>query len=160
MILRTMRHRIGHGRRIDRLLRRCRESGLAATPQRLAVYRALLESDDHPTPEALYRKVREAMPSLSLATVYKALDALQGLGVVQEVSRIAQGRRFDANVDHHHHLVCTNCRRITDYNDPALDAVAPPKRVRGFRPESVSVQVLGLCAACSGRRRQRRARRR
>ena len=60
------------------------------TPQRVAVYRALLQAEDHPSPEELYRRVRRRMPSLSLATIYKALDALTRLGVAREVSVISE----------------------------------------------------------------------
>lgn len=136
-------------RRIDALLRRCREEGLAATPQRLAVYRALLESKEHPTPEAVFVRVRREMPSLSLATVYKALDALKAVGLVREVASFTHGRRYDANVDRHHHLVCTSCHKVADLYDAGLDSVVPPRRVPGFRPRAVSVQVLGLCARCT-----------
>ena len=80
MILHMDRRTSSLDRRVDELVRRCRDAGLNVTPQRLAVYRALLESDDHPSPEQLYQRVRVAMPSLSLATIYKALDALRGAG--------------------------------------------------------------------------------
>jgi Fur family peroxide stress response transcriptional regulator len=89
------------------------------------------------------------MPSLSLATVYKALDALKTVGVVREVASFTHGRRYDANVDRHHHLVCTRCHKVADLYDARLDSVAPPRHVPGFRPRSVSVQVLGLCNRCT-----------
>ncbi len=146
--------------RLADLLTRCREERVAATPQRLAVYRALLESEEHPTPEALFRRVREEMPSLSLATIYKALHALEKLGVVRELTSATHGRRFDANVERHHHLLCTRCRKVADYYDRRLDALRPPRRVAGFTPHGVSVQIVGLCGECSAGARRRRKRRR
>jgi Fur family peroxide stress response transcriptional regulator len=118
------------------------------TPQRLAIYRALLEAGDHPTPEALFVRVRSAMPSLSLATIYKTLEALRELGLVAELPATGSSRRYDANMHHHHHLVCQRCGSITDYTDPALDRIAPPKGLAGFTPHHVAVQVHGLCRAC------------
>ena len=140
-------------RRVDHLLRRCRESGMNVTAQRVAVYRALLESEDHPSPELLYRRVRPQMPSLSLATVYKCLDALAKLGLAHRVSAGGDRKRYDANVDRHHHLICTRCHRVTDLYDDRLDAVAPPRRLDGFVAHAVSVHVMGLCAACAVPRR-------
>src|SRR5262245_55340902 len=102
-------------RRVEELLARCREEGLNITPQRVAIYRALLESTDHPSPEMLYRRVLPAMPSLSLATVYKVLDALARLGVVQEVPVPNDPRRFDANMERHHHVVCSRCKRSEEH---------------------------------------------
>jgi len=138
-------------RRMDDLLRRCREAGMNVTPQRMAVYRALLESEDHPSPELLYKRVRPKMPSLSLATIYKSLDALSKLGLAHRVSVAGDRKRYDANVDRHHHLVCTRCSKVVDHYDEAFDAVPPPRRLDGFVAHAVTVQVLGLCAACAKR---------
>lgn len=119
------------------------------TPQRLAVYRALCESEDHPSPEQLYQRVRKHLPALSLATIYKTLDALKGLGVVVEVSALGDTKRYDANDAHHHHLVCTRCHTVTDFYDDRFDALAAPRDLGGFRVDSLTVQLKGLCATCA-----------
>jgi Fur family transcriptional regulator, peroxide stress response regulator len=141
------------GERLGDLVRRCRQAGMNVTPQRLSIYRALLESEDHPSPELLFERVRARMPSLSLATIYKALDALQRLGVVGRVAVAGDRKRYDANPDRHHHLVCTRCDKVVDFYDDALNAIAPPRRVAGFVPHAVHVQVTGLCASCARRPR-------
>lgn len=130
------------------LARRCREKGLRATPQRLAVYRALLSSGEHPSPEAVHRAVVEHMPSVALGTVYKILDSLETAGLVEQVSLLSETKRYDANQTPHHHLVCIACKAVIDYADPALD-MALPKAPGGFTPLEVRVQVVGLCASCS-----------
>jgi Fur family transcriptional regulator, peroxide stress response regulator len=140
------------GLRIQELTGRCREAGLAVTPQRLAVYRALLESDDHPTPDMLHARVRRTMPSMSLATIYKALDTLEKLGVIREVHVFSDVSRFDANLDHHHHLVCVDCKRVIDYYDESLSTLTP-RRISGFVPESVAVRILGKCSDCAAKSR-------
>lgn len=137
---------------LDEMVRRCRDAGMNVTPQRLAVYRALLEAPDHPSPETLYARLRGVMPSLSLATVYKALDALGRLGFVSEVSVLSATKRFDANNDHHHHLVCTRCNKVLDYYDDALDTIRPRRKIDGFVPREVRIQILGVCDDCSRRR--------
>ncbi len=142
-------------RKVEELVERCRARGMNVTPQRMAIYRALVEADDHPSPEALYRRVRPAMPSMSLATIYKALDALVGLGLAQEVSATGDVKRYDANMGRHHHLLCTGCGAIRDFEDEALDRVSPPRRLGGFVAQSVSVQISGLCASCAAGKRGR-----
>jgi Fur family peroxide stress response transcriptional regulator len=138
--------------RLEDMVRACRGAGLAVTPQRVAVFRALCARRDHPSPEDLHETLRRSMPSLSLATVYKTLHRLRGLGVVEEVGVVGDNRRrFDGRVDRHHHLVCTRCRRVVDYDDPRYDAVPAPRRAEGFRPRAVTVQVFGTCAACAAR---------
>ena len=140
-------------RRVDELSQLCRDAGMNVTPQRLAIYRELLEADDHPSPETLHRRIRTAMPSISLATIYKAFDALERLGLVQEVSVLSATKRYDANMEKHHHLVCTRCKRVIDFEDARLDAAWPSSGLHGFRPQSISVQILGLCADCGKRKR-------
>jgi Fur family peroxide stress response transcriptional regulator len=139
----------GIDRKVEELVERCRARGMNVTPQRIAIYRALVEAHDHPSPEALYRRVLPDMPSMSLATIYKALDALVDLGLAQEVSATGDIKRYDANMSRHHHLLCTGCGAIRDFDDEALDRVAPPRRLGGFVPHSVSVQISGLCSSCA-----------
>lgn len=142
-------NRAGIDRKVEELVERCRARGMNVTPQRIAIYRALVEAHDHPSPELLYRRVLPAMPSMSLATIYKALDALVDLGLAQEVSATGDIKRYDANMSRHHHLLCTGCGAIRDFDDEALDRVAPPRRLGGFVPQSVSVQISGLCSSCA-----------
>ncbi len=132
----------------DALKERCRRAGLALTPQRLAIYQALYESLDHPSPEALYDRVKPQMPSISLATIYKTLETLVTIGVASELPSTGDTKRYDANMGHHHHLVCDACNAIEDFQDVTLD-LHPPKSKNGFVPRAVSVYVHGLCRRCS-----------
>jgi Fur family transcriptional regulator, peroxide stress response regulator len=135
--------------RLRELTARCRAEGMNLTPQRLAIYRALLLAKDHPTPEALFDRVRPGMPTLSLATIYKTLEALAQLGLVSEMPATGQSRRFDANQQPHHHLVCDGCGSVSDYRDPALDAIEAPGAIPGFRAERIDIHVHGRCRACA-----------
>lgn len=132
----------------EELARRCREAGLKLTPQRLAIYRALVRMHDHPSAEALFRAVRPSMPSLSLGTVYKTLDSLEQAGLVGEVSRFGETKRYDGNLSPHHHLICTVCHAIRDIALPDAEAIVPTGGFGGFSATAVHVQVLGTCQAC------------
>ena len=132
------------------LAERCRDAGLAVTPQRVAIYKALLQSEAHPDAEAVYEKVRAEIPNLSLATVYKNLEALEKLGVVRELTPLHETARFDANLDRHHHLVCTDCKKVLDLYDDDLDGLQlPAARAKGFRVSHIRVQVEGWCPDCA-----------
>ena len=121
------------------------------TPQRIAIYRALLESTEHPSPEMLFNAVSRSMPSLSLATIYKTLETLEGIGLVREIPVTGDRKRFDAIVANHHHLICTSSGSVGDYHDGALDALPPRRRLGGFVPHSVRVNISGICEACRQR---------
>src|SRR2546427_12269028 len=105
---------------------RCRASGLAVTPQRLAIFRHLASTDRHPSAEELHATVRRELPTLSLATVYKTLDTLASVGAVRPVSRLGARGRWDANVTSHHHLGFPVCGRVTDVVAPRLAAAHGP----------------------------------
>ena len=92
--------------------------------------------------------MRPALPSLSLATIYKTLDTLAQLGLVAELPATGSSRRFDGNMERHHHLVCTRCGRVSDYSDPGLDGIAPPSGIKGFTAQHLAIHVHGLCREC------------
>lgn len=151
--------RTGIDERLTELTQRCRAAGMNLTPQRIAIYRALVEAKDHPTPESLFERVRPGMPTLSLATIYKTLEALARLGLVTEMPATGQSRRFDANMERHHHLVCDGCGSVSDYQDGALEAIEAPAPIPGFRAERIDIHVHGLCRECARSGRSQKPRR-
>jgi len=151
-----VRHRPLDRDPLDPFLARCRAAGIAVTPQRLAIFRRLAATERHPSAEQLHAAVRREMPTLSLATVYKTLDTLARIGAVRPVSRLGARGRWDANLEPHHHLVCTTCGTVTDVTEPRLEAAAQPAAAaaarHGFEAAGHSVEIFGRCAACRGRR--------
>jgi Fur family peroxide stress response transcriptional regulator len=135
--------------RMAEFARRCRETGLANTHQRMIIYRVLVESVDHPSPELVYDRVRAEIPSISKATVYKNIHAFVEAGVLREVSDLHQTNRLDANLDRHHHLICTRCKRVVDYQDKQLNRVrASEAEPLGFQLDEYRVEARGLCPTC------------
>lgn len=128
---------------------RCAAAGLAATHQRFVIYRILLESKDHPSPEAVVARVREQIPSISHATVYKNIHTFVEMGLIREVNLLHQTSRLDANLDRHHHLVCEQCRKVVDFYDESLDrAQAAEPAPHGFAIRRYQVEAHGLCSEC------------
>ena len=127
----------------------CRQHGLAATHQRQKIYEALMARPGHYSPEDIYERVRQDLPSISLATVYKNLRTFVEAGMLREVSP-HHGWRIDGNPHPHHHLVCTRCRSITDVDLERIDPVKLHGRLpAGFQVEKFSVEIQGICKACS-----------
>lgn len=138
-------------RHLDRaeLSSRLRASGYRVTPQRLGVYEALAASGDHLTPERVLDRVRGQHPSMSLNTVYEVLETLTSLGAIRRGDVRAGPRRYDANTEAHHHLVCRACGRQEDV--ACLEGAAPclePGDGRGFVIEEAQVTFYGLCRGC------------
>jgi len=136
-------------RRVDSLSHALRGSSLRLTHQRLEVIREVARSDEHPDVEALYRAVRERVPTISLDTVYRTVATLGDLGLVRRVALTPGPARYDANPSRHHHFVCTRCGLIRDVDDPELDAVRAPRGTASLGSvESVEVQLRGVCTPC------------
>lgn len=132
-----------------------RREGLSVTHQRLAVYRCLLEDDSHPDAERVFERVRRRVPTISLGTVYKALDMLKDLGVVSEVDAPRSATRYEAVIEPHHHLICESCGRILDLHAPEYSALRPAAPLEGFEVKACTVQFHGICRSCAGRARKR-----
>ena len=128
------------------LVERFREEGLKVTPQREAVFRALMGNDLHPTAEAVHAVVTAELPSVSLRTVYQVLNDLAAMGEIQALDLGTGASRFDPNVDAHHHLVCTSCGKV---GDVYVDQVTVPEAAPGFTVESAEVIYRGRCDACA-----------
>jgi Fur family peroxide stress response transcriptional regulator len=132
-----------------------REAGLKATPQRLAILRALAGDETHPTAQELFDRLRSDFPTLSVATVYNTLSALTRM---QRCVPLELGGplRFDPNVSAHDHAVCERCGGIRDVPPPAevsaanggMTPAACEPTVTGFRVRRVERIYRGLCAQC------------
>ena len=108
-----------------------------------------LRRDDHPTADQIFEAVQERIPQLSRTTVYRVLDKLLELGVIRRVHLTGGTSRFDGMIRRHHHLVCTQCNKIIDFEDDNLDQLPLPNRkLQGFEAEDFSVQISGVCADC------------
>lgn len=127
----------------------CRHAGLRLTPQRRTIFEEVARSADHPDAAAVCRAVRERMPDVSLDTVYRTLWRLVSLGLVGTLGGAHESARFDANVNPHHHFICTRCGLTRDFDSAELDQVRAPAAAAEFgRASRVQVEVRGLCHRC------------
>lgn len=136
--------------RLDDILAKLRQRQCRITPQRIAILRAFLETDQHPSVEQVYNQVKTHFPTTSLATVYKTVNLLKEIDEILEIG-FADGRnRYDGNKPYPHpHLICTRCQRIVDPEISQLDQMtAEVARETGYRVISHQVELFGLCPAC------------
>jgi len=130
----------------------CRQHRLAATHQRRVIYDTVMSLHEHPSPELIYEGVRKKIPTISLATVYKNVRTFLDSGMLREVSFHHGSLRVEPNEHQHHHLVCVRCKQITDLDAESLGPVRVRERLpRGFQVTRITVDVLGICAACAAK---------
>jgi Fe2+ or Zn2+ uptake regulation protein len=95
-------------------------TGHRCTEQREAVHEVLWGMRTHPTAEEIFHAVRARVPAVSLATVYKALEAFASAGVCLKLPQGDGPARYDIRTDEHHHLKCVDCGRLVDVEGPPL----------------------------------------
>ena len=123
---------------------RLRNAGYRVTKQRTAVYQYLLSTDAHPTAETIHLSVRHRLPNISLATIYKAVDSLVDVGLVNRIQRGASSARYDAAVKDHAHCRCIGCDGVWDAPHDTMPQGTP----KAFEVVHVNVEFVGYCADC------------
>jgi Fur family peroxide stress response transcriptional regulator len=136
--------------RVQLLIETCRHRKLKITPQRVAIYQALIQSGQHPTADLMFRTVKKEFPHISFDTVNRTLLTFADIGVVDVVEVFGGPKRFDPNVSDHHHMHCMACGRIIDFEFEGYARLEVPEAVaRTFKVISRRVVLKGLCEACT-----------
>jgi len=129
-----------------------KEHGYSRTHARIAVFEALLGKE----PLSMHDLV-DATKSVDRASVYRAVDLFEKLGIVQ---RLNTGWKYkieltDAFTDHHHHLTCTNCGKTVAMNEQRLERfIEQLAQEHGFSPLGHQIEIQGLCPVCRTRQEQ------
>jgi Fur family transcriptional regulator, peroxide stress response regulator len=137
-------------RRVQLFIETCRRHQLKITPQRVAIYRVLIQSKQHPTTDLVFRAVKKEFPNISFDTVNRTLLTFADIGVVDVVEAFGGPKRFDPDTAAHHHLHCMACGRIIDFEYEGYARLDVPKAIAStFKVVSRRVVLKGLCEACS-----------
>ncbi|HEX9830687.1 MAG TPA: Fur family transcriptional regulator [Thermodesulfobacteriota bacterium] len=134
---------------INSFISRCKDLGIKVTPQRVAIYRELANTDQHPSAESIYQKIRNYYPNISLTTIYRTLETFEKLGLISVVNILYNAARYDANLEPHHHLVCIACKKVEDYYDNSLmNLDISKKNLANYKVLGYTVQLNGICKDC------------
>jgi Fur family ferric uptake transcriptional regulator len=143
---------------------RLRKKHFRVTEPRKIILDALANTKEHLSAEELYFKVHRMYPSVGLTTVYRTLELLEGMGIVTKFHFGDRRSRYEliespTKPDHHHHLVCTDCNRVIDYDDFVDEELELLRKVERelsrkhrFRITGHSIQFIGKCSRCKGQR--------
>jgi Fur family peroxide stress response transcriptional regulator len=136
--------------RLDEIIVKLRDLNFRITPQRVAILRIFLSSQDHPSVEQVYAQVKADFPSTSLATVYKTVNLLKEVGEILEIGFADGGNRYDGNKPYPHpHLICTKCKKIMDSEVDLIDQITSDlEKTSGYRIVSHQIEFFGICPAC------------
>ncbi len=139
--------------RLEQILGLLRERGGRVTTARRAIITALLESPGHVTADEITSRVQKRHPDVHQSTIYRCLDTLEELQVVDHV-HLGHGRAvYHLTDEHHHHLVCESCGKVVEVPDDIFGDVS--RRLRRDFKFTVDIghfALSGLCAKCDSRR--------
>jgi len=126
-----------------------KESGLKATFQRMNILESI-DYQGHMSIDAIYEKVVDTHPSLSLATVYKNIILMVEKGVLVEVPIIGEKAKYELLKENHIHLVCTECGEVEDkpHNAGADDIFSSMTKKENFTLNKQQINLYGVCKGC------------
>ena len=132
-----------------------RAKEIKVTPQRMAVYGFLNNNKEHPNVEQIYEQLSHDYPTMSLATVYKTVDVLKKVGLINEINVGDGGMRYDAEIRPHSHVYCESCGRVEDLLQTHFHMEFSEDRLlrnveekSGFNITSLRLYFYGLCPLC------------
>jgi Fur family ferric uptake transcriptional regulator len=119
------------------------------TRQREVILEELCNLPVHPAATEVYDAVRRRLPKISLGTVYRNLDLLARMGIIQKLEFAGAETRFDGNRRPHDHVRCLRCGRIGDLAGPPLE-LSPRNRddFAGYEVLGHRLQYVGICPSC------------
>jgi Fe2+ or Zn2+ uptake regulation protein len=126
------------------------EAGYRLTAPRLALAELVADQDGHFTASDLAAIARDRRVGVSRATLFRALDLMVELGVVERLDLPNGDHTYVSCArSHHHHVVCSRCGRTAEVDDSGLNqAVHEIERSSGFRIDAHRLELFGLCRRC------------
>jgi Fur family peroxide stress response transcriptional regulator len=129
--------------------RKSKEHGLKITPQRTAIYQELLKAKNHPSADDIYKRIVKKIPNISFDTVNRTLLTFSKIGITNVVEGYGQAKRYDPDMDIHHHFRCIQCGSIIDFHNKEYDNITVPEEInKEFTVISKKVVLEGLCSKC------------
>ena len=123
------------------------EKGLKVTPQRVAIFEAIIQLNNHPTAEEIISFVKDTHPNISVGTVYKVLDTFVENNLLKKVKTEKDIMRYDSHLSNHHHLYCFETERIEYFEDEKLNNLINSyfenNKIKNFKIQEVKLQITG-----------------
>lgn len=146
--------------RIDKIKQQLQSQGYKLTPQREATVRVLLENEeDHLSAEDVFMLVKDKAPEIGLATVYRTLELLSELHVVEKMNFGDGVARYDLRTDnnkhHHHHLICMQCGTMSEILEDWLGPLEERlEKEYNFTVIDHRLDFQGICSKCRAKNEQ------
>ncbi len=130
-------------------------TGLRATSQRALILEVIRHRQGHLDADEIYRQARIKKPRLSLSTVYRTLQVLKKLGLVEELHFDEAHHHYEMKPSaEHHHLVCLGCGKVVEFKCPLSPRMKEDiAQEKGFEITGVEIRMTGYCSKCRQNRK-------
>jgi len=133
---------------IQMFIQTCRREGVKVTPQRVAIFEVIQELGNHPSATEVHERLTQRFPAISFDTVNRTLLSFENMGIVQRVPGSGEVRRFDLNLEPHHHARCVQCGRILDIPAEPFDPADIPDALKDMDVLSRKTVYEVRCGRC------------
>ena len=125
-------------------------AGKRVTNQRALIMEIIRQREGHLDAEEIYRRAREKETRLSMYTVYRTLQMLKKLGLVEELHFDEEHHHYEVKpLAEHHHLICLGCGRVIEFNRPLSRYIKRNiPEAKGFDIAETEVRMSGYCSKC------------
>jgi Fur family ferric uptake transcriptional regulator len=124
-------------------------AGARVTSQRALILEIIRQGEGHLDADEIYRRARKKQPRLSLSTVYRTVQALKKLGLIEELHFNESHHHYEAKpATEHHHLVCLGCGQIIEFQYPLSRLKRNVAEVGGFEIVGAEIRMIGYCPRC------------
>lgn len=129
--------------------------GLRVTNQRALILEIIRRGRGHMDADEIHRRAREKNPRISLSTVYRTLQTLKKLGLVEELHFDEEHHHYEIkSATEHHHLICAGCGKVVEFSCPLSHELKETvSREKNFEVTEVEVQMRGYCPRCRQKRK-------
>jgi len=125
-------------------------AGKRVTNQRALIMEIIRRGEGHLDADEIYRRARQRVPRLSLSTVYRTLQMLKKLGLVEELHFDEEHHHYELKPSaEHHHLICLGCGRVIEFHYPLSRYIKRSvPEAKGFDIAETEVRMSGYCSKC------------
>ncbi|MBN2076948.1 MAG: transcriptional repressor [Dehalococcoidales bacterium] len=126
------------------------EAGLRSTSQRQSILDIIRRGQGHLDADEVYRRARKKQPRLSLSTVYRTLQTLKELGLIEEVHLDETHHHYEIKASNeHHHLICLGCGKVVEFECPmSVQMKEEVGKEKEFEIVNIEVRMTGYCPEC------------
>ena len=141
---------------LEVIYQKLQEKDYKLTPQRKRILKILLDNEqEHLSAEDIYKIVKHHYPEMGLATVYRTLEILADIDILEKMNFDDGKARYEfSSYDkhHHHHLICLKCSKVIEFNDDLLDVLERTiSEKKDFEVVDHKLKFYGYCSKCKSK---------